>query len=59
MNEKFEFVFVLFDHSIDPSKMNLKEAQDDIDRFSREGWDIPEGLDAESYMGIWNSLVEG
>ena len=58
MNEKFDFVFLLFDHSVSPGPMTAAEAQADLDRFVREGWEIPEGLTGEEYAEIWNALLE-
>ena len=52
-----EFVQDLFDATIDTMPMTAEAAQEDLDAFQREGWDIPEDLDAETYCELWNELI--
>lgn len=55
----YEFVKGLFDAcDVTPEKMDLSTAGDDLERFSREGWDLPDGITADDYMSTWNELVD-
>lgn len=52
-----EFVQDLFDATIDIIPMSLETARHDLDSFKKEGWEIPEDLDAETFCEFWNELV--
>ena len=54
-----EFVRNLWENSSDyTTKMDINTAQNDLDTFRAEGWDVPEDLTAEEYAEAWNELVD-
>lgn len=56
---KYYFVQNLFDSTpYGVGRMDLYTASEDLERFRREGWDVPEGLTPEEYMNEWNRLAD-
>lgn len=57
---KREFVENLFNENRNgnPELMDIETAENDLNNFRLDGWDIPEDLTADEYAEIWNSLVE-
>ena len=57
---KREFVENLFNENRNgnPELMDIETAENDLNNFRLDGWDIPEDLTAEEYAEIWNDLVE-
>ena len=54
-----EFVRNLWENSGDyTTKMDITTAQNDLDTFRAEGWDVPDDLTAEEYAEAWNDLVD-
>ena len=54
----YEFVRNLWENSDNyDSMMDIETAQQDLDNFRSEFWDVPEDLTAEEYASIWNELV--
>ena len=54
-----EFVRNLWENSSDyATKMDITTAQNDLDTFRAEGWDVPDDLTAEEYAEAWNELVD-
>lgn len=60
-----EYIENLFENAYDIGKMTIEEAQLDIDEARRNAeidadsdWEILDDLTPETYMGIWNELVE-
>lgn len=54
-----EFVQDLFDSCmVTPVYMTINEAADDLDNFTAEEWDLPEGITPELYAEAWNALVQ-
>lgn len=54
-----EFVRNLWENSSDyTTKMDITTAQNDLDTFRAEGWDVPDDLTAEEYAEVWNELVD-
>lgn len=37
--------------------IDLETAQDDLENFKRDEWELPDGITAENYMDAWNQLV--
>ena len=57
---KREFVENLFNENRNgnPELMDIETAENDLNNFRLDGWDIPEDLTAEEYAEIWNNLIE-
>lgn len=54
----YEFVRNLWENSDSyDTMMDIETAQQDLDNFRSESWDVPEDLTAEEYASIWNELV--
>ena len=55
----YDFVRNLWENSDSyDQRMDIKTAQQDLDNFHSESWDVPEDLTAEEYMEIWNGLID-
>ena len=55
----YDFVRNLWENSDSyDQRMDIKTAQQDLDNFQSESWDVPEDLTAEEYMEIWNGLID-
>lgn len=55
----YEFIRNLWENSPDyTAHMDEETAQQDLDTFRSEGWDVPEDLTAAEYTSIWNGLVD-
>lgn len=54
-----EFVRNLWENSSDyTTRMDITTAQNDLNTFRAEGWDVPDDLTAEEYAEAWNELVD-
>ena len=54
-----EFIRNLWENSSDyTTRMDITTAQNDLDTFRAEGWDVPDDLTAEEYAEAWNELVD-
>ena len=55
----YEFVRNLWENSSSyADRIDSDTAREDLENFRAEGWDIPDGLTADTYADIWNELVE-
>ena len=39
-------------------RMDIETAIIDLENFRADGYDVPDSLTPESYMSIWNSLID-
>lgn len=54
----FEFVESLFYSTpVDVEPLDFETAEHDLENFKADGWELPEDLTPELYMGFWNDLV--
>lgn len=60
MNESYEFVRTLWENCREgyDTKLDIREATTDLQRFRDAEWNVPEDLTPEEFMEYWNELVE-